>query len=187
MRHDLTGTRLWAMLIPVALAMPATLLAKEAAHVHGLVRLDVAVDGKTLTLQLEAPLDSVLGFEHRPRTTAQRQAGDALLRRMEDAASLFRPEAAAMCTPTRTRVDSQALQSKALQSRNAAADKEDEHADIEVSIEFSCLHPDQLTSVEVGLFDAFKRIQRIEVQVVGAKGQSKQTLNRPQKLLKLRR
>ena len=67
------------------------------------------------------------------------------------------------------------------------ADKEDEHADIEVSIEFSCLHPDQLTSVEVGLFDAFKRIQRIEVQVAGAKGQSKQTLNRPQKLLKLRR
>ena len=182
MRHVLTGTRLCAMLIPVALAMPATLLAKEAAHVHGLVRLDVAVDGKTLTLQLEAPLDSVLGFEHRPRTTAQRQAGDALLRRMQDAASLFRPEAAAMCTPTRTRVDSQALQ-----SGNAVADKEDEHADIEVSIEFSCLQPNQLTSVEVGLFDAFKRIQRIEVQVAGAKGQSKQTLNRPQKLLKLRR
>ena len=66
------------------------------------------------------------------------------------------------------------------------ADKEDEHADIEVSW-FSCLQPNQLTSVEVGLFDVFKRIQRIEVQVAGAKGQSKQTLNRPQKLLKLRR
>jgi hypothetical protein len=54
----------------LVLTSPAAVLAQEHAHVHGLVSLNVAVDGRILTVQLEAPLDSLLGFEHRPRTDA---------------------------------------------------------------------------------------------------------------------
>ena len=38
------------------------------AHVHGAVQLEVALDGPTLSIALEAPLDSLLGFERAPRT-----------------------------------------------------------------------------------------------------------------------
>jgi hypothetical protein len=175
--------------VALGLAVCATTLslsslanATEAAHVHGLMRLDIAVDKQLLTVQLESPLDSLLGFERRPRTPAERQAADALLKLMSDAATLFKPDAAAQCVATKVSLESAALQSPA-----PADGKESEHADLDASYEFSCAHPDKLTTVEIGLFDTFKRLQKIEVQVAGAKLQSKQTLQRPDKFVKLTR
>ena len=183
--------------IALGLAVSATMLsissavhATEAAHVHGLMHLDIAVDKQILTVQMESPLDSLLGFERRPRTQAERQAADALLKQMGDAATLFKPDAAAQCVPTKASIESAALQSTPPSVDKEAgkeAGKESEHADLDASYEFSCAHPDKLTMVEVGLFDAFKRLQKIEVQVAGAKSQSKQTLQRPDKVVRLTR
>lgn len=157
--------------------------ATEAAHVHGLMHLDIVVEGPLLTVQLESPLDSLLGFERRPRTPAERQAADALLKQMRDATTLFKPDAAAQCVLANVSVESAALQSKASNEGR----QESEHADLDASYELNCAHPDRLTAIEVRLFDAFKRLQKIEVQLAGAKGQSKQTLQRPNKLVKLTR
>lgn len=172
----------------LAVSIPAQ--ATEAAHVHGLMHLDIAVDKQLLTVQLESPLDSLLGFERRPRTPAERQAADALLKLMGDAATLFKPDAAAQCVPTTVSLESAALQSMAPsleKATNKDAGTESDHADLDASYEFSCAHAEKLTAVEVGLFDAFKRLQKIEVQVAGAKLQSKQTLQRPDKLVRLTR
>ena len=171
-----------SLLLLAALGIAATAAAREGAHSHGLVRLNVAIDAKTLTVQLEAPLDSLLGFEHRPRTAAQKQASDALLKQMNDGTTLIRPEGAASCKPTKVTVESEVLQ-----SAKPAGGKEEKHADLDASFEFNCEQPDKLTSIEIGFFDAFKRIQKIEVKVAGPKGQSKQTLTRPDKILRLSR
>lgn len=173
--------RVLVLSLCAALALPVA--GQQAAHVHGLVRLDVAVDGARLMLQLEAPLDSLLGFEHRPRTAAQRQAADALLKRLQEDRTLIRPAAAAQCMLGEVMVESAALQSPA----PAAGTKGSEHADLDVSFEFNCRQPALLSGIELGLFDAFKRIQKIEVQVAGASGQFKQTLVRPNGMLRLQR
>jgi hypothetical protein len=171
------------LLLAVLLGAAVAAQAKEGAHVHGLVRLDVAIDAKTLTVQLEAPLDSLLGFEHRPRTAAQKQAAEALLKQMNDGAALIRPEAAAQCKATQATVESAALQ-----STQAAGGKDEEHADLDASFEFTCGQPDKLASIDIGpFFDAFKRIQKIEAQVAGPQGQFKQALKRTDRTLRLRR
>ncbi len=165
-----------------ALLTSSTVFGQGDAHVHGLVNLDVAIEAQTLTVALEAPLDNLLGFEHRPRTPAQRKAADDAMKRLNDGASLVRPAAAAQCTLANTTIEAEALQSTA-----PAGAKEDEHADLDATFVFTCAQPDKLASIELGLFEAFQRIKRIEVQVAGPQGQSKQTLERPQKLLKLAR
>jgi uncharacterized protein DUF2796 len=175
-------SRLRGLLLLATFGISATVTAKEGAHVHGLVQLDVALDAKTLTVQLEAPLDSLLGFEHRPRTAAQKQAADALLKQMNEGNTLIRPEAGALCKPTKVNVESETLK-----STKSAGVKDEEHADLDASFEFVCEQPDKLTFIEIGFFDAFKRIQKIEVRVAGPKGQSKQTLKRPDKMLRLSR
>lgn len=182
MRANLEFRGLSRLLLSAALATALHAHATEAAHVHGLMRLDIAVEKQLLTVQLESPLDSLLGFEHRPSTPAQRQAADALLKQMADAGALFKPDAAAQCKPTKTTVESPALQ-----SAPPASGKEDEHADLDASYEFTCAQPDKLSTVEIGLFDAFSRLQKIEIQVAGTKGQSKQTLKRPDKRVALTR
>ena len=65
--------------------------------------------------------------------------------------------------------------------------KADEHADLDASIDFSCAVPGQLKALDLGLFDAFPRINRIDVQVAGASGQLKQTLRRPARTVRLTR
>lgn len=170
------------VVLVLVLAPPAEVFAQEHAHVHGLASLNVAVDGRVLTVQLEAPLDSLLGFEHRPRTDAQRKAAAALLDRMKTGQNLFRPDPAAQCSLRKTEVESDALQ-----KAPEPGGKEDEHADLDASFEFECREPERLARMEVGLFDAFSRVQRIEVQIAGANGQAKQTLQRPDKVLRLAR
>lgn len=172
----------WIALL--ALSVPwSTARAAAAAHQHGVVKLDIAVEGKTLTIGIEAPLDSLVGFETRPRTTAQRQAAEGALKLMNDGSALFRPDAAAQCSLVATTVNAEPL-TPAAPATTAAAQR-DGHADLEASYAFSCQQPAQLARIEQALFGAFKRIQRIEVQVVGARGQSKQNLKRPATSIKL--
>ena len=164
----------WRWSAPWLLALPAALPAQEHGHEHGVVRLDVAVQAHALSVQLEAPLDSVLGFEHKPRSASERAAADAMQARLKDAAALLRPDAAAQCRLTRAEVESPATDS-------------DGHADIDARYEFDCRQPERLATLDLGLFEAFPRIRRIEVQVAGPKRQSGQTLKRPARLLRLDR
>ena len=168
------------------LAMPAA--AQPRAHVHGVLRLDVAVDAGSLVVMVEAPLDSLLGFEHRPRTAAQRRAADDALARMNDAATLWRPDPAARCTLIQARVEAEALQPAAGSAASAPGGAQDDsHAELTASYHFDCAAPAQLLVLEHGLFDAFARLQRIEVQVAGPRGQSRLTLQRPTRVVRLGR
>ena len=173
------------------LSLAAAASAQGQAHQHGVVQLGVAIDGQTLNLSLDAPLDSLLGFERRPRTAGEREAVAAVLKRLDPGSALWRPNAEAQCRLTKTTLEAPLLQTAggpgAKEAKEAQEAKEAEHADLDGSWEFHCGQMDKLSGIELGLFDAFKRIQRIEVQVAGPKGQVKRELKRPNKLLGLSR
>lgn len=153
--------------------LSATAGAAQKAHEHGVMKLDVAVEGDRLSLSMEAPLDNFLGFERAPRTDAERKAAADVLARLRAPAGLFTADAAAQCTLATAEVQAPVLEP------GAKPGKDDGHADLDASYEFKCAQPQQLRTLDVGLFDAWRRIQRIEVQVAGPKGQSKVTLRRP--------
>lgn len=151
------------------------------AHQHGVARLDVAVDGTRVSIDLDTPLDNLLGFEHAPRSEAERRAAEAALATLRDAARLFRFDAAARCRSTAVELRSAAL--KLPPGNTAAAPGPDGHADLEASFAFTCERaPLQL---EHGLFAAFARLQRLEVQAATATRQSGATLQRPAARLSL--
>jgi hypothetical protein len=161
------------------LAAPAVLAGK--AHEHGVARLDVAVEPTRLSFLLEVPLDGLVGFEREPRSDAERAAVDAALARLRAPAGLFRIDTAAGCTPGRVTLDAPVLG-----LGKGAADKEG-HADLDASIEFTCKDGHKAGFVEIGLFDAFPRLQRVDVQAATRKGQLKATLKRPTTRLPLAR
>ncbi len=176
-RHRLPRTALGATLLALALAAPGAAFAGKA-HEHGVVKLDVAVDGATLTVSLDTPLDSVLGFERAPRTPAERRAADEALARLRNTAGLFTPSAAAACTPTAAEVTAPVLEA-------APPAQKDGHADLEATYTWRCAQPAQLRELELKLFAGFTRMQRIEAQVAGATAQKKLTLRRPASKLPL--
>ena len=65
-------------------------LGTVGAHEHGIARLGLAVDGTSLTVDLELPAESVFGFERAPRSAEERAtAAEALDRLRTGAARLI--------------------------------------------------------------------------------------------------
>lgn len=158
----------------VALLFAAAGACAAGAHEHGVVKLDVAVEGSRVVIEIDSPLDNLLGFEHAPRSDAEREKADAMLKKLRDAAQLFRIDGNAGCT-----LGAMDLRSAPLQLGKKPAAANDTHGDLEGSFEFKCKAGAKAAFLEVGLFDAFPQIKRIDLQVATPKGQMKATLRRP--------
>jgi hypothetical protein len=164
--------RLSLLPLLAALAVPGA-ACSAGAHEHGVARLDVAVEGNRIVIELDTPLDNLLGFEHAPRTDAERAKADAAVKVLREAVALFRIDGNAACTLGAVDLSSPPLQ---LGKKTAAPG---EHGDLEGSFEFKCKAGARAAFIEVGLFDAFPQLKRIDLQVATPKGQMKATLRRP--------
>ncbi|MGB3625547.1 MAG: DUF2796 domain-containing protein [Henriciella sp.] len=72
------------------------------AHEHGKAVFSAAVDGETLTLTFEAPLMSMVGFEHEAETPEQTEALNALKEAFRAPGSLVEINRSADCVPQMT-------------------------------------------------------------------------------------
>jgi hypothetical protein len=152
--------------------------AQAHAHQHGAITLSIGIEAVLLTVQLEAPLDSLVGFEHAPRTAAQKQTAQTLLARLRTPANLFRPDAAAGCTPGEFEIEPGVLDAGAPASS-------DGHADLEATWTWTCTNPLALRSLDLdGLMKAAPRIARVSAQVASPQGQFKASLKRPTTVLR---
>lgn len=164
---------------------PAVAQHQHHAHTHGVVTLGVAVDQSTITLELSAPLESLVGFERAPRTDAERQRVQQALERLKSATGLFTIDPAAQCQLKTVELTSDVLGLGA-QSASATdshphgkkAHAQDEHADLEGRFVFGCAQATRARYVDVGLFTAFSRIRTVQAQVASPAGQAKRTLRK---------
>jgi hypothetical protein len=182
-------TRFAKCLLGLAALVPVV-VAHSQPHQHGVVTLNVAVEGNKLSLALQAPLDNFLGFERAPRNDAERKAAAAVLARLrsvDKATALFTTDTAAQCVLQRAEVQAAVLEPITKPPAHDDHAHHADHAELEASYEFNCGQPAQLRSLTLGLFEAFARMQRVDVQVVGAKGQSKLVLKRPARSVPLTR
>ena len=174
----------WVVVMMVSL-LPTDAGAQHA-HEHGVASLNVALDGKKLVVQLESPLDNLVGFEHAPRTDAQRAA----LAKMEDTLrageTWLKPAAAAGCTgrdvkveqPYRTGAGGTAPEGdkRAAPAAKGKGKAEEQHAEVRAAYELECATPAALDRVEVLLFDAFPKLKRIKAVTATPRGQGSATL-----------
>lgn len=165
------------------LMAPVMAGAQGQAHQHGVLKLDITVEARKLTLQMASPLDNLVGFERAPRSDAERRRVDAALARLKAAQALFAIDPAAQCRLANVEITSAVL--KLGPSQPASANEE--HADLDASFEFECQDATRAAFVDVGLFDAFAQMKRIEVQAATPKGQLKRTLKRPARRVALLR
>jgi hypothetical protein len=144
-------------------AAPALAADKGAsrAHHHGAARLDVTLDGGALQIALDSPADNFLGFEHAPRTDAQKKTVARVEQQLREPGKLFTPVAAAGCQAQPTRVE----------IKLPPPGSKETHSEIETEWRWQCAQPAALAHVDVGLFKAFPRLKELRVQIVTAHGQ----------------
>lgn len=165
-------------------AIASTLVAASAgaagrAHEHGVVRLDIAIEGQRVSLHMSTPVDNLMGFERAPQSATERQRAEAAIARLRAADTLFRFDTAARCRLDKVELSSAVLKlgpdaAAAAPHSTAAA-----HADLEGRFDFECQDMPSLRVLELGLYTAFRGMQRIDVQVAGPQHQLKHTLKRP--------
>lgn len=156
----------------------------EKAHVHGVAELNVSVEGATLRLALESPLDNLLGFERAPKGDQELNNVRRVASQLRQADKLFVPTPGAGCKLASVKVESAVIDpvllGEAPVARTAAkaAQRDDqagtghEHADLDGEFIFHCAQPAALQGLEVRLFAAFPGYRQIRAQVVTAKRQS---------------
>lgn len=159
--------------------------AKElGAHVHGTAILQVAVEGDSLFLDMDTPLDNLVGFEHEPRDDKQKSTVRKMAQALRDAARLFVPTPAARCTLLSVHLESSVLDPNLLGESakpKHAHEEEAGHADLGAEYVFRCANPKQLHDLEVKVFDTFRDLHQIDVQFAGPRGQAAAKLNTKQR------
>lgn len=167
------------LIVPLAALLAGLLLATPAlaakAHSHGTAELEVSLEGDVLSIRLESPLDNLLGFERRPQSEKDFSKVREMVAMLRTGDKLFVPTPAAACTLIGVKLESAPIAPELLGEMAAPAAKADahdhEHADLDARYQFRCAKPAELKSVEVRLFDSFKRLRIINAQLAAGKVQ----------------
>ncbi|MDP9898121.1 DUF2796 domain-containing protein [Variovorax ginsengisoli] len=164
-----------ATLIGATLGVNAVFAQTQHAHVHGQLKLDIAVEGPTVVISMESPLDNIVGFERAPRTDAERQTVEDAAATLRAADKLFLIDPTANC-----KLGPVELQSAVLGwGKQATTAPADAHADLDATFAFNCTNATAAKFIDVGLFTAFKGPRQIDAQIATAQGQFQRTLKRP--------
>ncbi|MCF4996262.1 DUF2796 domain-containing protein [Pseudomonas syringae] len=167
-------------LLPLAVAQAADDHDHEhgslGAHEHGVGRLNAALDGQTLELELESPAMNLVGFEHAATSDADKAKVAAVHAQLEKPLTLFNLPTAAGCKVTRQELESPLFGDKP-DTDHEEADKDGhehhhDHSEIHAHYQFSCTAPGALKTLDLAnIFNTFPATQKIQVQLISASGQ----------------
>lgn len=180
------------VILPAAaccLILPALTFAEDhrqlGAHEHGHGTLSLAIDGKRVSLELEAPGDDIIGFEHDPSSPAETQQVDAAKATLSKPLVLLGVPRAAKCMVTDAKV---AIQEE---EHEGGAERKDEkaaaahHNAFHAEYTLECDEIAAFTGLDLSYFDAFKKAQSLTVTVIAPKGQSKYEATRDTRAVSL--
>jgi hypothetical protein len=156
-------------------------------HQHGSGRLNIAIEGNTVEMELDTPGADIIGFEHAAETDQQKAALAAGLNTLRDALTLYKLPAAAGCTVITAEAKIEGDEPDAAAGATAAKPEaaHDGHSDINAAYKLQCRAIEQVRSIDFGYFAAFPKAQKLQVTIVTAKGQQEFEVSRDKPSLSL--
>lgn len=154
------------------------------AHVHGSGKLGIALERRTLEIELEAPGNDIVGFEHTATTAEQKKAVSQARATLSKPLALVKLPDAAACKVTAAKArlvggGHSHGHSHGHAHAGAKGKEAEQHSEFHAEWTFSCAKPDALTTIELGeYFKAFPRAEALEVTLVGVKGAARQKATR---------
>lgn len=184
---------------PLIIALAATpAFAQETrqmeAHEHGTGRLNIAVEGNTVAMELHAPGADIVGFEYAPESDADQAKVAAAVEALEAPLDLFVLPEAAGCRVTEAHAvlelegedahedhdeheahEEQHDHEEGHESHDHEEDHDDHaaeagHSEFHAEYSLTCENPSALTGIEFAYFAQFENALELEVQVVTASG-----------------
>lgn len=156
-------------------------------HVHGVGTLNVALEKDEVEIELVSPGHDLVGFEHAPGNDEEKAKVADAVSSLRDGTRMFVFPAAAGCHVKEAEVETgAATEDKDEHDHGHEHQHEHEHehehehggqhSEFHAHYHFQCGAPSKVTHVDVGLFQRFPGIQKLNVQVVSSAGQSAHVL-----------
>jgi Protein of unknown function (DUF2796) len=169
------------------------------AHVHGIARMNVAVEEDQLYIEFITPAANIVGFEHSPNTSEQKTAVQKAIETLKTGRKLFSLPPGAEGRLVESKVETDIIQDSHHESESAythepgdmhrevqedthhheedhKSEAHEHHSDFKSNYRFVCKNPEGLGYIDVRLFRIFPGIERIEVQLLTITKQTGQDL-----------
>lgn len=172
----------------IAFAAPANAETKRqlSAHEHGAGVLDIAIEGKKVNLELEAPGHDIVGFEHAATTATQKAAVEKAKTALAAGLTLFKLPAKAGCKLINASVVHSTDAPGEKSTASGKPDKHDGHGEAKNddhkseakthsefvgNYQLECSNPEKITAITLDYFKAFSKAAKLTVTVASDKGQ----------------
>lgn len=153
------------------------------AHVHGISELNIAIEGRSLTLELRGPAANFLGFEHPPRTAEEQQNVKHAVEKLEQHKTLWQLSSNAKCEIASIDIDTGLENSHGDHDDHGDHgdhgdhddhDDHDDHGDhgeskhfsFEAHYHFECKSAGKLSHIKTSLFETFPHNEKVTVQIL---------------------
>ena len=183
-------------IVLVCLFVPFEILAQVArqkdSHEHGAAIIKMVMEDEKLQIEFEVPSESLIGFEHFPKSQSNRENFNKAIKVLSDPSKLFSQPIKAECLLVGMNV-SQSLFSNEEEHGHDESEKEDEHghdesekedehghdesekseihSEFESNYYWNCQHLDEIDSIGTQLMSFFFGIEEIRVNWISNNGQ----------------
>jgi hypothetical protein len=160
----------------VAAKSAGSALGTEGAHEHGVVRLNIAIDGTVATFEFEAPGQTLFGFEGEAKTVAQREQMEAVLKQLrENIARLFAFDPSVGCLFEPPEVET--TEEEEDHAGTEPHKEGEEHSEVTVRAEARCAKSPAGSELRLGLREQFPQLLHIDLQVLSEHAQTGQRID----------
>ena len=137
---------------------------QHRAHVHGHAQLTLAIENNTFYINLIAPADSLVGFEHQAETTEQILLVKKLITTLSNVNNIFAVTTGS-CKTIENNIDADAIFDQHKHQHQHEQEKHVEHrghAEVLASYIFQCNKDKQPSSAQILLFEHYPAIEQVD-------------------------
>ena len=150
------------------------------AHEHGAAAMNIAIEDSQLHIELESPAINIVGFEHSPRSSQQKQTVQQAASALKNAGKMFELPSEAKCKLMEAEVESPLLKND-----HDHHGHEEAHSEFHASYVFQCQEIKELKNIRILIFKQFSATHEIRVRLITSHGQTVSELNAQQNQINL--
>jgi len=151
---------------------------QKDSHEHGAANLMMVMEEEKLQIEFEVPSESLIGFEHFPKSRSNRENFNEAIKILSDPSKFFSTPAEAECLLTGLNVSQSLFSSEGEHGHEEEdehghenSEKAEIHSEFKSNYYWNCLHIDKIDSIGNKLFSFFPRIEEIRVTWITSSGQ----------------
>ncbi len=161
---------------------------QKDSHEHGAANLKIAMEGEKLHVEFEVPSESLIGFEHFPKSQSNRENFSESIKILSDPARLFSISSEGECLLVGMKISQSLFSNEDEHGHDESEDEhghdesEDEHghdesekseihSEFKSNYSWNCQHLDEIDSIGTQLMTFFPKIEEIRVNWISSNGQ----------------